>query len=120
MVELRCSIDTVFALAGRRIRSEARYQLELDTPSKGHAMNIHSDQPAICAAKLAERLEALQRTGCLSGAEDGQPDLQHLVSLIKSEPITAFGHKTLMQLVEAGRTDDVIAYLESVSAGYTG
>jgi hypothetical protein len=29
-------------------------------------------------------------------------------------------HKTLFQLVQEGRTDDAIDYLESISAGFTG
>lgn len=56
----------------------------------------------------------------LSAANEVQPDLDRAVFLIKNEPIPALGHKTLMQLVQAGHTDDAIAYLESIGSGYVG
>ncbi len=40
--------------------------------------------------------------------------------MLKNEPIPAFRHKTLLQLVQEGRAGDVIDYLESISAGFTG
>jgi hypothetical protein len=33
-------------------------------------------------------------------------------------PLPAFRHKTILQLVAEGRTDDAVDYLESVSAGF--
>lgn len=82
-------------------------------------MTLHADSPSN-ADTLAEVLEVLRRGGCLVAAHETRPDWLRVLSLFKTEPIPAFGHQTLMQLVEAGRTDDVMAYLESVSAGYTG
>jgi hypothetical protein len=49
-----------------------------------------------------------------------QPDMSGALFLIKNDPIPAFRHKTVLQLVREGRTDDVVGYLESVSSGFTG
>ena len=56
----------------------------------------------------------------LSAATAMQPDPQRAIFLIKNEPIPAFRHKTLLQLVQDGRAEDAIDYLESVSAGFVG
>ena len=55
-----------------------------------------------------------------SAATAVQPDVQRAIFLIKNEPVAAFRHRTLMQLVQDGRTDDAIAYLESIGAGFVG
>lgn len=70
------------------------------------------------SAKVQDTLRELSRL--LSAAHEIQPDLDRAVFLIKNEPIPAFNHQTLLQLVQAGRTNDAIAYLESISTGYVG
>ena len=40
--------------------------------------------------------------------------------LLKNYPLSDFGQKTPFELIEAGRTDDVVAYLESFRAGFVG
>jgi hypothetical protein len=39
---------------------------------------------------------------------------------IKDYPIRSFESKTALDMVEEGRTNDVVAYLQSLSAGYVG
>ena len=39
---------------------------------------------------------------------------------IKDCPIRSFESKTALDMVKDGRTDDVVAYLRSLSAGYVG
>lgn len=39
---------------------------------------------------------------------------------IKDYPIRSFENKTALDMVAEGRTDDVVAYLQSLSAGYVG
>ena len=73
----------------------------------------HPESPRLQAA-----LRDLMRI--LSAAMAVQPDPQRAVFLIKNEPIPAFHHKTLLQLVQAGRTEDAVGYLESISAGFVG
>jgi len=39
---------------------------------------------------------------------------------VKNSPIRSFENKTAWEMIAAGRTDDVVAYLRSLSAGYVG
>lgn len=78
-----------------------------------NTLRTHPESPRLQAV-----LRDLMRV--VSAATSMQPDPQRAIFLIKNEPIAAFRHKTLMQLVQEGRTEDAIGYLESVSAGFTG
>lgn len=68
------------------------------------------------------RLQAVLRDlmRVLSATSVVQPDRDHALFLIKNAPIPAFRHKTILQLVAEGRTDDAVDYLDSVSAGFVG
>lgn len=90
-------------------------QQELADLAKVHrnTLRLHPESP-----RLQGALRDLMRL--ISAARSVQPDLSEAVFLIKNEPIPTFGHKTLMQLVDDGRVEDAIAYLESVSSGYVG
>jgi hypothetical protein len=96
-------------------RSLDLQQQELADLAKVHrnTVRIHPESP-----KLQSTLRDLIRL--LSAAQAVQPDLKRAVFLIKNEPVPAFGHKTLLQLVEAGRTEDAIDYLESIACGFVG
>ena len=78
-----------------------------------NTVRTHPESP-----KLQSTLRDLMRL--LSAATSVQPDVQRAVFLIKNEPIPSFRHKTLLQLVREGRTEDAIGYLGSVSAGFVG
>lgn len=78
-----------------------------------NTLRTHPESPRLQAV-----LRELMRV--ISAAMAVQPDPQRAIFLIKNEPIAAFRHKTLMQLVQEGRTEDAIAYLESISAGFVG
>lgn len=49
-----------------------------------------------------------------------QPDPKRAEDFIESEPIAAFGGRTLIQLVAEGRTEAAISYIESIAAGFVG
>lgn len=68
--------------------------------------------------KLQVFLRDLMRV--LSAASIVRPDQEQALFLIKNAPIPAFRHKTILQLVAEGRTEDAIDYLESISSGYVG
>jgi len=93
---------------------DLRFQ-ELADLAKVHRNTIraHPESP-----KLQNALRDLMRL--LSAAQGVRSDLQRAVFLIKNAPIADFGHKTLMQMVEAGRTNDAIDYLNSISSGFVG
>ncbi len=78
-----------------------------------NTLRTHPESP-----RLQATLRDLMRV--LSAVSALQPDPQRAIFLIKNEPIPAFHHKTLLQLVQEGRTEDAIGYLESVSAGFVG
>ena len=56
----------------------------------------------------------------LQAAVDLGNDPATALSNIKNYPIRSFENKTALDMVEEGRTDDVVAYLQSLSAGYVG
>lgn len=78
-----------------------------------NTLRTHPESPRLQAA-----LRDLMRV--LSAAAAVQPDTARAFFMVKNEPICAFRHKTLLQLVQEGRTDDAIDYLESISAGFSG
>lgn len=90
-------------------------QQELATLAGVHrnTLRTHHESP-----KLQTALRNLMRL--LSAAYEVQQDLVGAVFLLKNEPIPAFGHKTLIQVVTAGRTDDAIDYLVSIRSGFVG
>lgn len=78
-----------------------------------NTLRTHPESP-----KLQAALRDLMRV--LSAAAVVQPDTQRAFFMLKNEPIPAFRHKTLLQLVQEGRAEDAIDYLESISAGFSG
>ncbi|WP_420224125.1 DNA-binding protein [Pigmentiphaga litoralis] len=78
-----------------------------------NTLRTHPESP-----KLQLALRDLMRL--LSAAAELQNDTERAIFLIKNEPIPAFRHKTLLQLVQEGRVEDAIAYLDSISAGFSG
>ncbi|MDR2882144.1 MAG: DNA-binding protein [Azoarcus sp.] len=78
-----------------------------------NTLRIHPESP-----RLQVALRNLMRV--LSAAIAVQPDTARAFFMVKNEPIAAFRHKTLMQLVQEGRTDDAVDYLESISSGFVG
>lgn len=78
-----------------------------------NTLRTHPESP-----KLQATLRDLMRV--LSAAAEAQPDIERALFLVKNYPVPAFRHKTLLQLVQEGRTDDAIDYLESISSGFVG
>lgn len=50
----------------------------------------------------------------------GSNDLQSIIGGIRNSPIRSFDGKTVLEMIAAGRTADVIDYVGSISAGYVG
>jgi len=78
-----------------------------------NTLRTHPESP-----RLQTAMRDLMRV--LSAASEVQPDTEQALFMIKNEPIPAFRHKTLLQLVQEGRTEDAVDYLESIAAGFTG
>lgn len=56
----------------------------------------------------------------LSTVAELQSGANRALFMVKNQPIPAFRHKTLFQLVQEGRSRDAVGYLESVSGGFVG
>ena len=56
----------------------------------------------------------------LAAALKVQPDRKRAESFIETQPIAAFGGRTLRHMVEQGRTEAAISYIESIAAGFVG
>lgn len=65
-------------------------------------------------AFLRDTLRVLSAAQELFG-EDALP-----TAWLLNEPLSAFRHKTAWELIEAGRTNDVLEYLNTYSAGFVG
>jgi hypothetical protein len=78
-----------------------------------NTLRSHPESP-----RLQSALRDLMRV--LSAAAAVQPDPERAIFLVKNAPISAFRHKTLFQLVQEGRTEDAIGYLESIGSGFVG
>ncbi|AUB85330.1 DNA-binding protein [Candidatus Thiodictyon syntrophicum] len=78
-----------------------------------NTLRTHPESP-----RLQSALRDLMRV--VSAAAAVQPDAQRAIFLVKNEPIPEFRHKSLLQLVQEGRTEDAIGYLESISTGFVG
>jgi hypothetical protein len=78
-----------------------------------NTLRTHPENP-----RLQMALRDLVRV--LSAAATAQPDIGRAFYVIKNKPIPAFDYKALLQLVQAGRTDDAVGYLESISSGFVG
>ena len=47
-------------------------------------------------------------------------DPQSIIDSIRNVPIRSFDDKTVLEMIAAGRTDDVVRYMALLSAGYVG
>jgi hypothetical protein len=68
-------------------------------------------EPAVLAADVARVLQVLLELG---------NDVQKSLRAIADVPIRPFDGRTALEMIEAGRTEDVVAYLQSLSAGWVG
>ena len=82
--------------------------------------HVHRNTPTARphAAQLQKYLQDMVRVLAAATAMTG--DEARAVFLLRNEPLHAFGYKTAETLVQEGRTDAVVAYLESLAGGAAG
>lgn len=82
--------------------------------------HVHRNTPTARpqAPQLQKYLQDMLRVLAAASAMTG--DESRAVFLLRNEPLSAFGYKTADTLVQEGRADAVIAYLESLSGGAAG
>lgn len=78
-----------------------------------NTLNVRPQSP-----KVQALLQSILRV--LSAATDAFSSQEVALSWMRNEPIPAFRHKTALDLVRERRTEAVVSYLESVSAGFVG
>lgn len=78
--------------------------------------SIPSTRPQ--AAQLQKYLHEMVTV--LGVATEMSSDLGRAAFLVRNEPLRAFGYKTADDLIQDGRADAVIAYLESLAGGAAG
>ena len=81
---------------------------------------VHRNTPTARpqAPQLQKYLQDMVRV--LSVAAEVTGDKSRAAFLLRNEPLKAFGYKTADALIQEGRADAVIAYLESFAGGAAG
>lgn len=94
--------------------------LEMQAQTFAEAAGVHRN--TLRLNPDTEKAQAFARNvvRVLQAAVDLGNDPQRALYHVKNYPIRSFEYKTALEMVEAGRTDDVVAYLRSFSAGYVG
>lgn len=82
--------------------------------------HVHRNTPSARpqAPQLQKYLQDMVRV--LAVAAEMTGDKKRAAFLLRNEPLRAFGYKTADTLVQEGRVDDVVAYLESFVGGAAG
>ncbi|MDH0425390.1 MbcA/ParS/Xre antitoxin family protein [Stutzerimonas stutzeri] len=82
--------------------------------------HVHRNTPTARpqAPQLQKYLQEMVRV--LAVATEMTGDLERAAFLLRNEPLRAFGYKTSDDLIQEGRADAVIAYLESLAGGAAG
>ncbi|WP_028839288.1 antitoxin Xre/MbcA/ParS toxin-binding domain-containing protein [Thermomonas fusca] len=82
--------------------------------------HVHRNTPTARpnAPQLQRYLQEMIRVLAAATAMTG--DEARAVFLLRNEPLAAFGYKTADTLVQEGRADAVVAYLESLAGGAAG
>lgn len=82
--------------------------------------HVHRNTPTARpnAPQLQRYLQEMIRVLAAATAMTG--DEARAVFLLRNEPLAAFGYKTADTLVQEGRADAVVAYLESLAGGAVG
>jgi hypothetical protein len=78
--------------------------------------NTPSSRPQ--APQLQQYLQDMLRVLAVATEMTGDP--KRAAFLLRNEPLRAFSYKTADTLIQEGRTDAVIAYLESLAGGAAG
>jgi hypothetical protein len=94
--------------------------LGMDIQTLAARAQVH--RTTIARAQGAEKLQAFLRDAIrvLGAAADINGNLPDALFWFRNEPISLFDYQTPEQLVSAGRTDDLLRYVQSLNAGVVG
>lgn len=94
--------------------------LQIDMQSLAEQAHVHRNtlrrapNTAAVQRHLREAVKAIKAAYCING------DIGKALIWYRNDPIEVFGFKTAEELVSAGRTEDLLTYLASLQAGFTG
>ena len=91
-----------------------------DMQSLAAAAHVHRN--TVTRAPESESVQRYLRESIriVRAAADAAHSIEKAIFWYKNHPIPTFDYKTAQQLVSAGRSDDLIRYLQSLRAGFSG
>lgn len=106
----------------RTALSPSRLAEALDLPVQEFANLARVHRNTLQMTPSSPKVQAAVRDvlRVLSAAHSLSGDIERAVFWFRNEPIAEFGHRTALDLVEMGKTQTVIDYIESCSAGASG
>jgi hypothetical protein len=108
--------------AGISALSPQRFSDVLNIDLQTLAAQAHVHRNTISRAPSSESVQRFLREALrvLRAATDMSGDMRRAIFWYRNEPLRGFGYNTAENLVSAGRTDDVLRFIESLSAGAAG
>lgn len=96
------------------------HALSLQLEELADAAHVHRN--ALNARPQSPKVQALLQSilRVLSAATEAFGSREVALSWMRNEPVPAFRHRTALDFVCEGRTEVIVSYLESVSAGFVG
>jgi uncharacterized protein (DUF2384 family) len=94
----------------------------LELPAQDLASLARVHRNTLASTPTSPKLQSAMRdvVRVLSAAHALNGDIDRTLFWFRNHPIPDFGHRTPMQLVEAGKVQAVIDYIESLSGGASG
>ncbi len=104
------------------VLSPSRFSTLLNIDLKTLASQAHVHRNTLRLSPQSQTIQNFMREiiRVLRAASDISGNVPKTLFWYRNEPLPVFGYKTAERLVEEGRTDDVIRYLSSLSAGAAG
>ena len=102
--------------------SPAKVARALSLQLQDLADSAHVHRNTLTSRPQSEKVQTLLRSilRVLSAATEAFGNRDVALSWMRNEPVPVFRHKTALDLVREGRTEAVVSYLESISAGSVG
>jgi hypothetical protein len=122
MSEVPMDITAFLEKPGSPFLSPAKVARSLSLQMQDLADSSHVHRNTLSARPQSPKVQELLRSilRVLSAAEEAFGDRDVALTWMRNEPVAAFRHKTALNLLQDGRTEAVVNYLESISAGSVG
>jgi len=94
--------------------------MHIDIRTLADHAKVHRNTVGRAPQSMALQNHMRQTLRVLAAGRDVSGDVERTIAWYRNEPLSTFEYKTAEQLVSENRTDDVIRFLESMSAGAAG